>query len=917
MARLFKIAAFSVFLLISQAHAQRYLSNPSELQNLRESHDIQSGDWGPYSKQYAGISHIPDMASGMRFDFFIAPGYYRNKVLLPNVLFESGYYPWFADMQTGRYIYRYELEWKDKVYTDVSYRVIDKKTVFVEIKCINRTQAPQNLAINLMGTLNYPEIWPEKKIIMPLGSVWVNAVDYTALSFSRGQAKDNLVTDGLMKGEVRGNAFIEGSALGKGFGKNAGEVVRYKIPEKIKKGVLSIVYRLPKNSSARFSSSEIPGGKVSLEGTGALSTIKVSYDSKGASEIQLLSLGGNEVEINGLLFSPVDGEDLKLENNPKMIKPERILADAKNHGVFLKYQNIPGYYGIRWEEDSFKIREIENDELDVYFRKMVHNHVDSILKGNGKGHFENVFIRPVELPPLGEKTIRCLLTYDKDAGVVKQGIENFAALTERFQQPAGHKQVLEAGNKYLFSQGMLKAALLSNMVYPIYTQRKYIRHFTHGKWWNSLYTWDSGFIALGLNEVDLNKAIESINAYTTPPGSQSAFIHHGSLVPGQVYAFLDLMNKSQSKETLNYLYPRLKQYYTFLSGKLGSSTTAKMGSGLLNTWDYFYNSGGWDDYPAQVGVHTQKLESSVSPVITTAQCIRFAKILRMAAKQSGNSSDVSTYDKDIQKFSLALQRYSWNPSSGYFSYVSHDASGKPTGPFQFADGSDFNMGLDGAYPLIAGICTSDQERILINKIFSPLHMWTPNGISVVDQSAPYYRKDGYWNGSVWMPHQWFMWKTMLDLGRADLALKISEKALQVFSKETDNSYYTFEHYLAESGRGAGWHQFSGLSTPVLSFFNASYQPGTLTTGFEIWLARNKFNGDFSAYEGDLIFDEATLPHPRSIMVCLNPKNSYLVYFDGKELKFSQPYPGLLLVNLPAGNHQGKLIVKPKLSSKIK
>ena len=51
-----------------------------------DSHDITSlHPWGPYSKRYAGISHIPDMKSGMRFDFSVMPGYYRNRQLIPHV----------------------------------------------------------------------------------------------------------------------------------------------------------------------------------------------------------------------------------------------------------------------------------------------------------------------------------------------------------------------------------------------------------------------------------------------------------------------------------------------------------------------------------------------------------------------------------------------------------------------------------------------------------------------------------------------------------------------------------------------------------------------------------------------------------------------------------------------------------------
>ena len=57
------------------------------------SHDIASlHAWGPYSKRYAGISHIPDMRKGIRFDFSVMPGYYRNRQLVPHVLFESSYF---------------------------------------------------------------------------------------------------------------------------------------------------------------------------------------------------------------------------------------------------------------------------------------------------------------------------------------------------------------------------------------------------------------------------------------------------------------------------------------------------------------------------------------------------------------------------------------------------------------------------------------------------------------------------------------------------------------------------------------------------------------------------------------------------------------------------------------------------------
>lgn len=889
-----------------------------DFSKITNSHDISLPAWGPYSKKYAGVSHIYDMKSGMRFDFSVLPGFYRNKILIPNVQFESGYFPWEVNDDLTRYTYRYELEWKDKVYTDVTYKIIDSVTVLVSMKCVNNTALPQNLSLNLVYGIEYPDVYPVNKLIHSGNSVWMNVVDYTSLEFAQKRPKDNLVTDGWMRGEIRDNEFIDGSAVGQNFGKDKGDKLIYKpvFKKEHQSGVMSLFYRIKENESCVLKLSGLINQSVTLTGNSKLSRIDLPYQLIQNKDqlIEIESSGGDAIELNGILLTP-SGEEAqtKITEQKKQYSPESI-NDVAEKKLISKYNDIPLHYGFSWDADNdFKLRQIKNDELDIFFRRLVHSHVDSVLKGNYKGDYSNVFIRPVELKPKSEKTIYGIICTG-DMQKVKNRLNDFTALKEKFlkEEIAASKtsaDILPQGKKYLFSQKMLKATVMNDVVYPIYTQRSYIRHFTPGKWWNSLYTWDLGFITIGLNEINVNKAAECLNAYTTPVGSQSTFIHHGSPVPTQFYAFLDLWNKTQSTEALQYFYPRLKQYYEFMSGRLGSSSTRTLKSNLLKTWDYFYNSGGWDDYPAQVEVHRLKAEATVAPIINTAQQIRIAKIMRMAAEVLGKKEDVNIYDKDIKDFSEALQKYSWNDKSGYFSYVVHDKEGQATGHLKYEDGSDYNMGLDGAYPLVAGICTPAQQNGLIKKIFSEKNMWAPSGISVVDQSAPYYKIDGYWNGSVWMPHQWFVWKTMLDLGKPELAFKIAKKGLDVYSKETNESYYTFEHFLAKSGRGAGWHQFSGLSNPVLSWFAAYYKQGTATTGFETWINRQSFNKEFSSYTADISFDNATPAHQRSMLVCMNPSFSYSVTCNGKIVEVKSPYKGLLQIILPASNKAGILEVK--------
>ncbi|MFQ9681564.1 MAG: MGH1-like glycoside hydrolase domain-containing protein [Ruthenibacterium lactatiformans] len=257
-----------------------------------------------------------------------------------------------------------------------------------------------------------------------------------------------------------------------------------------------------------------------------------------------------------------------------------------------------------------------------------------------------------------------------------------------------------------------------------------------GRWWDSLYTWDSGFIGMGLAQFSARRGFDCLNAYLTPPGDdEAAFIHHGSLVPAQFYLFAELLNRTQSRALAEYCYPRLMQYYAFFTGQAGGSTTADLQSGLLRPWDYFYNSGGWDDYPPQKAVHEQRLEKRCTPVVTTAHAVRCARILAYTAYLLAHGEDADRLEKDAERFTRALQEHAWDEGAGYFGYVLHDEQGRAAGFLRDASGVNHNMGLGGASPLFAGACTAEQAEGLWEKLASGEHLWSACGLSTVDRSA--------------------------------------------------------------------------------------------------------------------------------------------------------------------------------------
>ena len=66
------------------------------MKGLAGTHDLRLPAWGPYTKDYMGVSHIPDVEVGLRFDLSVFPGFYRGRVQIPNVRWESGYHRWEA-----------------------------------------------------------------------------------------------------------------------------------------------------------------------------------------------------------------------------------------------------------------------------------------------------------------------------------------------------------------------------------------------------------------------------------------------------------------------------------------------------------------------------------------------------------------------------------------------------------------------------------------------------------------------------------------------------------------------------------------------------------------------------------------------------------------------------------------------------
>ncbi len=869
--------------------------------------------WGPYSDKFNGISHVPSENNGFRFDVLVQPSLYlRNLTPLANVKRESGYHPWHANADLSYFSYRFELEWKDKVFCDVSFSKVDEQSRLIKAEFVNNTTNNRSLALNIFNTI-IPPYSRNTKVVLPHHVKWQKAADYSSFTDSVFLWSYNLVYNGQLRGQVNDESAVSHTAILSS--KNAGGKLTYQLlnPRNLTDGVIVLRYKNVSENIARVQANL--NGKplkiIDFPSTKEYSLIMLPVNDlpKTTLEFSLKFLNNTVLRLDGFaLVERSEVSTIKFENSETNYRPKQLFSGISN-AVLLKYDDINEFYGMVWSDLTADVRELFDDNPDqaiFQFNNLVKHgkgFENAKINGNNKGWFKNVFSAPIIVKP-NQKVTRCAyVVAGKNENEVIDRMKSFnlnwaTAETTHQQQYAtiDYSKHNKAGLKYQFSQQLMEATTLTNIIYPTFTANQFTKHTTPGKKWSSLYTWDSGFIGLGYSAINAGRALESLNAYTMDSTEQSAFLEHGTPLPVQAYLFNELWNITQNVVYLQYYYPRLKRYYDFLGGA-ESSPTRKLKSNLIKTWDIFYNSGGWDDYSPQVFVHKEKLEDIVAPTINTSHQIRFAKLLKMAAWQLGYQKDVDKYTADINLYSKALQEYAWDNNSGYYGYVKHDASGNARAILQDPTGANFNMGIDGCSPLIAGICTPNQQEKLMQHLFTKGQLWTDQGITAIDQTAPYYSKDGYWNGRVWMPHQWFFWKTMLDLNEPERALQIALTALDVWKRETDDTYNCWENFGNESGNGGGWHQFGALSSPVLNWYSSLFKPGTITHGFDIWPTAQQFTSNNEGFKGTFksFCDQAQ--RASTILLCLNDKYNYNATCNGKPLALNKIYDGLYSVKI--------------------
>lgn len=459
---------------------------------------------------------------------------------------------------------------------------------------------------------------------------------------------------------------------------------------------------------------------------------------------------------------------------------------------------------------------------------------------SGAGEYINIVVHDLTIPPSvnGEPgsiivDVRVRMADEPEAGTPINS-SMVSAQIEARKEEVLQSRILPSDDPYAASVARLQDTLLTNTVYPIYLNGRNIRHFTPGKRWDCLYTWDSGFIVLGLLTFAPDQALEQLAYYLEDTPDNHPFSFHGSPVPVQLLALYELRQRyPERKAEADRFYPAAKRMWLFLAGIDPRSDTDRFNNGLLSTYMYFYNASGMDDDPAQVATHRRGMSAHTAPIITSAMVIRTAYILARWAENLGLNEDAAIYLERADKLRTGLLRDSWDEESGYFAFTVYDDEGELVEKLRTEDGELLSKGLHGAYPLLDPQLPAEYRERLLEHLRNYGEIRTARGLSAVDRSASYSENNGYWNGNIWFPHQYIFWQMLLSLGEADLAHWIADTALREWARESDYRNYTWECINIETGQGGWFHHFGGLSAPLLNWAAAYGRQGEVTAGFDL------------------------------------------------------------------------------------
>lgn len=814
--------------------------------------------WGPFSPVYLGISHILKKEAGVMADIALFAGRESPAALiLPENTFD---YVQHLGSGDRRATVRAIPENVAQDYSSFSLRyfldpqgdtVLARFTVENEheIRCIltfrNTSGVSRKyffgLGINASGAAGKVRL---RKSLRPW---WLPARDYAGI-----EAYQKVFGIGCRQCLTRVFTWgIEEQVLAQAFGGWEGDRVTYRmsLPKPLRNGFVYLRYikysAVPQTWELRVGSARavfsfpqtwaIPGGGwgKNRDAFGEWCLLRICVgpvpDTDAEVELRPLDAPGNDtarIWLDGMLFQDglLEGDcggepllDTMLTDEP---------SDASFHAELEKHDGADASFGIimngkqkrrlsvRADIPFAESREGEGSMIG-FLRRLSGAPAPSLERDEAVSRWGLLRSCGISVPPDSEKTLSFRLSSGEPPG-------NSLKRRETVHDSS------DSSFPCATMIARLKDALLFNINYPFKVTDEYSHYFVPAKYFPLPYSWDGGFIALGLSVFAPGLARKEIEYFFADPSLDFPMLYCGSPVPTQFYALWHLYQSTLDASTLSGTYDGLLRMYNFYLGRTPGSVVNAGNDGLLSTYPYCYNLG-IDDHPIQRRAEQiQTTRGGLYSIILLAQILRAARILRNMAFLLGNHSGLQQFTEDIDLLSGIIDLRMWDEKSGLYGWLQRTSEG--VGPVRL-DGCDGDRSACTFFPLFAGLLS--HRKRLLGHLMNPARFLTDYGISSVDMSAPSYNPRGYWNGGIWPVMQWYIWRGLLEAGEPATARMVADRIFSTWNRSFEEHHYLGEHFMIAPEAMNGAPNFGGLSAVLIPMHAAYYSKFEVTTPFDV------------------------------------------------------------------------------------
>lgn len=419
-----------------------------------------------------------------------------------------------------------------------------------------------------------------------------------------------------------------------------------------------------------------------------------------------------------------------------------------------------------------------------------------------------------------------------------------------------------------------------HMLWEAYHNRQYTRSFENpermiirhlpSRQWGKFFIWDCGMTAVALADFDKKYTDEIIAEMPDPALVGEKIFQHGSFIVTAIYALWELYRESGNIDYVSKHYDKLtrlalRMFDTLPGEDYDGLVSANRGTGADDSPALFYSNGfifAWE-YKKTLPINASHEKKSLICIGMTAHGIRQLKILRVFAYLLDKQQDIESFTDKINTAEKSLNEKYWSEETGC--YLDRVAEEKDLLKIPW---------IYDYLPLFSGSSPQERAKIMFEELMAYL---TTNGFTPIKPDSPYYRREGYPNGSIWPPLQYLFWKACVSMGQMEAAREIAARYFHVYEWHHKESLCCCEHYRAETGKGEGNMRFSGFVTPIIAMHKAHHSPGAIQTGYETIILKRKISQDTA----NITLMAPFFSGKTGFSIVMKPEKTYLCRINGK------------------------------------